>query len=419
MVFYQGIDIVQPFDVAIIGAGAAGCFAAILLGELNPSLRIAIVEKTRQPLSKVRISGGGRCNVTHHCFEVERLISCYPRGRDFLRGGFHRFQPRDMMAWLQEHGVELKTEEDGRCFPSSNRSQTVIDCFMSLIDRLFISLKLGQEVCSLEKKEGLFYLEIRDQETIVSKRVLVATGGMQRSYGLLERLGHTMRSPIPSLFTFELEEEWIKSLAGSTAPSARVALIGTDFSFTGPLLVTHWGVSGPAVLKLSAFAARWLFTHHYQARLQINWTGLSKDLVEKKLGEAKKQLAGKKVEVAPLFSLSKRCWKELIIQASPSLEHKVWGHVTKQEMVAMQAIFTDTQLTVLGKSLNKEEFVTCGGVALEEIHPKTMESKKVPGLYMAGEVIDVDGITGGFNFQNAWTGAFLAAQAIDQSLKCG
>ena len=404
-------------DITIVGAGAAGCFAGALLGQINPLLKVSILEKTRQPLAKVKISGGGRCNVTHHCFEVSELIKSYPRGKEFLQGPFHRFQPQDMILWLKDLGIELKTEADGRMFPITNSSQTIINCFLGLLQKQNAQLCLESEVIRLIPTSIGFDLVLKDETIIKSKKVLFATGGVGRSYAIVEELGHSMEKPIPSLFTFELEDEWIKSLSGSVSPSARVSIEGTSFAFRGPLLVTHFGLSGPGVLKLSAFAAKWLFEKGYKATALINWTEESTESsLREVLYQYKKASPAKKMILTPLFSLSKNLWRALLIHISPVFEDKVWARLSREELDLLAKLLYQMPFKIIGKSLNKEEFVTCGGVSLNEIHPKTMESRKVPGLYFAGEVLNIDGITGGFNFQNAWTSAWLAAQAISNSL---
>jgi predicted Rossmann fold flavoprotein len=402
-------------DVVVIGAGAAGCFSALLLGELYPSLKITILEKTMQPLSKVKISGGGRCNVTHHCFEVDKLIQNYPRGSDFLRSAFHKFQPQDMVRWCHNHGIALKTEKDGRMFPTTDSSQTIIDSFLRTLHHLQIPLLLQKEVVKLTFCDTHWDVLCKDGANIQAKEVLFATGGLSRSYAIIQSLGHSFSPPIPSLFTFELSQEWVKELSGSCIALARVSLDGFKTSFKGPVLFTHWGVSGPAILRLSAFAAIWLFDRKYQATLHLNWTGLdSEEAVREALYQERKKSSEKKVGLTPLFSLSKKLWKAALLQVSASLEARVWAHLSKQELLSLAKVLYQTSLTIVGKSLNKEEFVTCGGICLDELHPKTLESKKFPGLYFAGEVLDIDGVTGGFNFQNAWTSAWIVSQAISQ-----
>jgi predicted Rossmann fold flavoprotein len=402
-------------DIVVIGAGAAGCFSAAVASEINPSLKIRILEKTRQPLAKVKISGGGRCNVTHSCFDPSLLIESYPRGRDFLRNAFSRFQPRDMIDWLSRHGVAVKTEKDGRMFPITDRSQTVIECLLGVLEAQGVVLSLETEVTSISLVDELFYIETRNKELITSRQVLVATGGLQKSYFLAQKLDHSIDPGIPSLFTFELEEEWIKALSGSVAKTASVYLEGFKKQTQGPVLVTHWGLSGPAVLKLSAFAARWLYDRKYQAKVILNWVGISEKEAQETLFLERKRSASKKVFLTPLFELSKNLWKSLLTQYSPHLIETVWSKVSKQDIQRIAQFLTLTEFTLVGKSINKEEFVTCGGVDLKDVDPKTFQSKKVPGLYFAGEVLDIDGITGGFNFQNAWTSGYLAAHAMSKS----
>ncbi|MBM3197653.1 MAG: NAD(P)/FAD-dependent oxidoreductase [Chlamydiae bacterium] len=403
-------------DVVIIGAGAAGCFAAAILGNLCPSLRIVLLEKTRQPLAKVKISGGGRCNVTHHCFDVKALIENYPRGKDFLRSCFMQFQPRDMIQWLEEKGVSLKVESDGRMFPVTNRSQTIIDCLLTCLQKQGASLLLEQEVVEMQYKEGKWYVKTRGGTSLESHAVLVSTGGSGKMLDLLAQMGIPLEPSLPSLFTFTCKEEWLHMLSGSTVPQAIISLHGTRFSYQGPLLITHWGLSGPAILKLSAFAAKELAQMHYHATILVNWTGEKESTVQDKLLEAKKQQGSKPVMTTPLFSLSKNLWRAIVFQAHLP-EEKNWSQVSSRELQDLKETLIRSHFTMVGKSTNKEEFVTCGGVSLQEISQKTMESKRFPGLYFAGEVVDIDGITGGFNFQNAWTGAFVAAQGIARQLQ--
>ncbi len=399
-------------DIVIIGAGAAGCFSAVIASEMNPSLKIRILEKTRQPLAKVKISGGGRCNVTHHCFTPALLIENYPRGREFLQNAFSRFQPKDMIDWLSSHGVVLKTEKDGRMFPTTDRSQTIIDCFLKILEKQGVVLSLESEVTSLSLVEGLFYIQLRNEEMICSKKVLLATGGVQKSYFLAERMGHNIEPGVPSLFTFELQEEWIKACSGSVAPAASIFFQGFSKETQGPVLITHWGLSGPAVLKLSAFAARWLSDRNYQAKVVVNWVDLAEKEVQEALFQARKKSSAKKIFQSPLFALSKNFWKALLTQLVPHLEEIAWFRATKEDIQKIARFLTHTEFTLIGKSLNKEEFVTCGGVDLKDVDPKTFQSKKIPGLYFAGELLNIDGVTGGFNFQSAWTSSYLAAHSM-------
>lgn len=404
-------------DIVIIGAGAAGCFIATLLSELDPNRSITLLEKTRVPLAKVKISGGGRCNVTHNCFDIHKLIESYPRGREFLRAAFHRFQPKDMIEWLKEHKVEVTPEADGRCFPVTNKSQTIIDCLMQCIQKKSVTLCLEKEVVTLRPVQNGWEVVCKDDTVFSTKKVVFATGGMTRSYPIVEALGHKMVEPVPSLFSFELKEAWIKELPGSSIPLATVQIQGTSFSAKGPLLVTHLGVSGPAVLRLSSYAARWFAETSYEAKIGINWTGdLSSNAVKEALYAEKKRASSKKIVFSPLFSLSKNLWKALLTQIAPSALDKTWSQLSRDEINQLAEKLSLMSFTMIGKSTHKEEFVTAGGVDLDEVHPKTLESRKAPGLYFTGEVLDIDGITGGFNFQGAWTTAWCAAQAIHAAL---
>ncbi len=404
-------------DIIVIGAGAAGCFAAAVAAGLKPGRKILILEKTRQPLAKVKISGGGRCNVTHGRFDIPFLIENYPRGKEFLRAAFHQFQPEDMIAWLAKRGVNVKTEKDGRVFPETNTSQTIIDCLLSELKKFEVRIALEKEVVRLCPSKDGWDVVLKDETVLQAKKVIFATGGLTRSYSVLEELGHKLIKPIPSLFTFELQETWLKSLSGSVVPLAKLSLEGAPFSSQGPLLITHVGISGPATLRLSAFGARFFFEKDYKATLFLNWTGLETLLAVKEAIYAQKNNhPEKRVLMSPLFGLSKNLWKALLEQIVPTSLDKNWARIARAEIDLLSSALYKMPLHTTGKNTNKEEFVTCGGVALEEIHPKTMESRKVPGLYFAGEILNIDGVTGGFNFQNAWTGGFLAANAVQAAL---
>jgi len=405
-------------DVVIVGAGAAGSFAAAVLGEILPGKKITLLEKTRQPLAKVKISGGGRCNVTHNCFEVKSLIENYPRGRDFLQSAFYKFRPKDMIAWLEERNVPVKAEADGRCFPDTNRSQTIIDCFLRGIEANGVSLLKEKEVVVVKPVTGGFEVVLKDGESILTRKVLFATGGLTRSYSIFEALGHEAVKPIPSLFGLELEEEWIKNLSGSVVKNAKIALKEFGITSSGPMLLTHFGISGPAVLKLSAFGALKLASVNYQTKVTINWTGLhSVTAIKEAFYAEKNAVENKKVILTPLFSLSKNLWHALLTVIAPSALGKNRKDLSRSEIDLLSEGLFQMPLTVVGKTTNKEEFVTAGGVSLDEIYPKTMESRKTPGVYFAGEVLNIDGVTGGFNFQSAWTTAWIAAHAISESLE--
>ncbi|MBS0628176.1 MAG: aminoacetone oxidase family FAD-binding enzyme, partial [Verrucomicrobia bacterium] len=344
-------------------------------------------------------------------------VENYPRGKDFLQSAFRRFQPKDMIQWLEDRGVDVKVEKDGRCFPVANTSQAIIDCLLTRLKKTNVTISLEKEVMHLKSFSGGWEVVLKDESIIQAKKVVFTTGGLTRSYSILEELGHKMVKPIPSLFTLELKEDWIKELSGSVVPMAKVSLEGAPFAIQGPMLITHFGLSGPAILKLSAFAARWFFDVGYLAKIFVNWTGINTHLGVKEAFYAQKKASSeKKIALTPLFSLSKKLWRELLQQIAPSSLEKTWAQISRQEIDRLTDLLYQMPLSVIGKSTNKEEFVTCGGVPLEEVYPKTMESRIAPGIYFAGEVLNVDGVTGGFNFQNAWTTAWIAAHAINESI---
>lgn len=398
-------------DLVVIGAGAAGYFGALACAEKSPSARITILEKTRQPLAKVRISGGGRCNTTHHCFDPAQLMARYPRGPRFLRPLFHRFQPRDTVAWFKERGVELKTEEDGRMFPITDSSQTIIDCFQREAERCGIPVRLGVEVVAVHRKaDGHYEIATANGDSIHSRSILVATGSNAKAHAWLKDLGHTIIPPVPSLFTFHIEDPRIADLAGVAVKE--VQLQCGSYKEKGALLITHWGLSGPAILRLSAWAARELHAVDYSAELKINWVPyLKQDEVRNIILQAKQNSPGKRVAADSLFALPRQLWERLLLSCGLAQDMRYSGMANALLHKIVETL-TSSSMHVRGKSLHKEEFVTCGGVCLDEVHPQTMESRVCPGIYFAGEVLDIDGITGGFNFQNAWTTAWVAAQAI-------
>lgn len=405
----------EILDFIIVGAGAAGCFAGSVLALEAPHLQGLIVEKTRQPLAKVRLSGGGRCNVTHHCFEIDRLVAHYPRGSSFLHSAFYRFQPRDMVEWLQQQGVELIVEPDGRMFPKSERSATIVDTLLQILQSHSLPIEVEEEVISLTPRAEWIEVKTRKGQILAARRVLLTTGGVGKHSSFLAELGHDVVLPVPSLFTFSLEKSWLTQFPGSVFPQAKLSLVGTSWSQVGPVLVTHEGISGPAVLKLSAFAARFLWEVQYRASLSLSVVGgLSEEVVFQMLGEKKKNHPGQAMDASTCFSLSKNLWKGLVAQVG--LENQLWSSLSHEKLRSLARLLCGISLEMVGKSLHKEEFVTAGGIRLGEIYPKTMESKKVPCLHFAGEVLDIDGVTGGFNFQNAWTTGWIAAQAIRQAL---
>jgi predicted Rossmann fold flavoprotein len=406
-------------NVIVIGGGAAGFFGAIACAEANPQLKVTLIEAGNKPLAKVRISGGGRCNVTHHCFEPARLVANYPRGGKALRGAFSRFQPQDTVEWYKSRGVKLKTEADGRMFPITDSSETIIDCLMQAADRAKVDLRTGVGVKAVkqyqdERGASYFQVELKNERVMKCDRLLIATGSNPLGYRWAKNLGHKIEPAVPSLFTFNVRDSRLQGLAGVSVSNAQVKL-GTGknkLEQTGALLITHWGVSGPAILKLSAWGARSLFDFKYNSPLQINWLPESNQEDLNQLLTCLKQTNPQKkiVNYCPV-ELPKRLWQSLINYAEIN-PNKVWSEISKKELNKLVAEIVQGQYEIKGKGVFKDEFVTCGGVSLKEVNFKTMESKKCPGLYFAGEILDIDGVTGGFNFQSAWTTSWLAGQAI-------
>jgi predicted Rossmann fold flavoprotein len=402
----------QKLKVVVIGGGAAGFFAALTCAEqAKGNATVVILEKGPEFLSKVRISGGGRCNVTHACFNPKQLSTHYPRGERALIGPFSRFQPEDTISWFQARGVKLKTETDGRMFPVTNSSQTIIDCFLDEAEKLGVELRAHCGVEEARRGEGGgFELRLSTGETMRCDHLILATGGCRSmaGAGLAHSLGHTIEEPVPSLFTFQIEQPWLNQLAGISVDPVKATIPGTKLSQTGPILVTHSGLSGPAILKLSAWGARQLSELHYQFPMRINW--LSERSTETAAAELRSrgesQPAGLVVN-APIRPVPARLWEQLVL-ASGIPRQTRWGAFPKAQLVELAKNLTACEFHVSGKSTNKAEFVTCGGVRLSEVNFKTMESKLVPGLYFGGELLDIDGITGGFNFQAAWTTGWIA-----------
>lgn len=400
----------KSFDVIIAGGGAAGFFTAINIAEANPKLKVAILERGKEVLSKVRISGGGRCNVTHACFIPSDLVKFYPRGEKELRGPFNRFCSGDTIEWFEKRGVELKTEEDGRMFPVTDSSQTIIDCFMDAVKKLNIPLLTGESIQSLYKSDTHWKIET-NKETFLADKLVMATGSNPKMWEMLEELGHTVVPPVPSLFTFNIKDPRIKDLMGVSA-MASVKVKGTKLEASGQLLITHWGMSGPGILRLSAWGARELFAKNYQFTLQVNWLNdVDFEECEELLKTLKLDDAKKTVGKRSPFEFPKRLWESLIAASAISPETR-WADLSKNQLQALAAQLTDGHFNVNGKSTFKEEFVTAGGIDLKEVNFKTMESKRIENLYFAGEILNIDAITGGFNFQNAWTGGFIAAESI-------
>jgi predicted Rossmann fold flavoprotein len=397
----------QNFDIIIVGGGAAGFFTAINIVEKNPKLKVAILERGKNVLEKVRISGGGRCNVTHACFEPNELVKFYPRGEKELRGPFHQFCPGDTIEWFEKHGVALKIEDDGRMFPVSNSSQTIIDCFLNATQKLNIAVLTVQSVQSIFKKENCWKIETQNEQYLTEKLIL-ATGSNPKMWELLQTFGHAIVSPVPSLFTFNIKDPRIKDLMGVSA-LATVKVKDTKLSATGPLLITHWGMSGPGILKLSAWGARILHDKNYQFTIFVNWLNdVETDDAEKLLKEIKIEHAKKAVSKKSPFEFPNRLWESLVLASGIESETK-WADLSKIQLQSLAQQLTNGSFQVNGKSTFKEEFVTAGGIDLKEINFKTMESKLHENLYFAGEIVNIDAITGGFNFQNAWTSGFIVA----------
>ena len=400
----------QNYDIIIVGGGAAGFFTAINIVEKNPKIKIAILERGKDVLEKVRISGGGRCNVTHACFEPNELVKFYPRGEKELRGPFHQFASGDTIDWFEKHGVDLKIEEDGRMFPVSNSSQTIIDCFMNATQKLGIAVLTGQSVQSIFKKENHWKIDTQN-ETYLTEKLILATGSNPKIWDLLQQFGHAVISPVPSLFTFNIKDSRIKELPGVSA-LVSVKVKDTKLTSNGPLLITHWGMSGPAILKLSAWGARILFDKKYQFTIYVNWLNdMDAEDAEKKLRDLKQEHSKKAVSKKSPFAFPNRLWESLVMASGIEMETK-WADLSKIQLQTLANQLTNATFQVNGKSTFKEEFVTAGGIDLKEINFKTMQSKLHENLYFAGEIVNIDAITGGFNFQNAWTGGFILAENI-------
>jgi predicted Rossmann fold flavoprotein len=398
------------FDIIIVGGGAAGFFTAINIVEKNPKTKVAILERGNEVLTKVRVSGGGRCNVTHACFEPNELVKFYPRGEKELRGPFHQFCSGDTVEWFDNHGVELKIEADGRMFPVSNSSQTIIDCFLESAKKLGITILTGQRVQSIFKKENLWKIETPNENYIAGKLIL-ATGSNPKIWEMLQNFGHAIVNPVPSLFTFNIKDSRIKELPGVSA-QVSIKVKDSKLTSTGPLLITHWGMSGPAILKLSAWGARILHDKNYQFTIFVNWLNeVEAEECEKILKDLKQEHAKKAVSKKSPFDFPNRLWESLVLASNISEETK-WADLSKMQLQNLVQQLTYSSFQVNGKSTFKEEFVTAGGIDLKEINFKTMESKLHENLYFAGEIVNIDAVTGGFNFQNAWTSGFIVANAV-------
>jgi predicted Rossmann fold flavoprotein len=397
--------------IVIMGGGAAGLFAALAAKEANSHLKIILLEKSGQLLSKVRISGGGRCNVTHSCFDPKQLITNYPRGAKELLGPFTRFQPSDTIEWFESRGVQLKTEADGRMFPITDSSETIIACLLQEAKKKQIEIRLKTGIDSVLKQENSFLLTLSDGSSLTCEALLIASGSHPSGHKLAKQLGHTIHEPVPSLFTLNLPGSPLSILSGVVVDPATVRLAGTDISQTGPLLITHWGLSGPAALKLSAWGARYLKEKNYEVPLLVDWLPkMSEDKLLNAFKEARNQSPSQSISNNNQGKLPKNLWKLFLEQVH--LSDKRLSDISNEGLTAICSKMKNDLYQVKGKTTNKEEFVTCGGIALNEVNFKTMESKLCQSLYFAGEVLDVDAVTGGFNFQNAWTTGWIAGNSL-------
>jgi len=395
----------------IIGGGAAGFFTAINAKEMNPELDITILEKGKEVLQKVKISGGGRCNVTHACFEPKQLVQFYPRGEKELLGPFHQFMTGDTFEWFENNGIPLKIEKDNRVFPESNSSQTIVDCFLNKTKCLGISVLKNHGVITIQKQANS-WLVITKEYQFVCDAVVMAAGSSKKVWELSKTLGHTIISPVPSLFTFNIKDARIKDLLGISVPNATVQIEDTNLEASGPLLITHWGMSGPAILKLSAFGARVLAKKNYEYKVQVDWLSRPTHKIINVLLNLKKKHSKKQVIVrSPFEEIPKRLWERFVLASKIKTTFN-WADVSHHQIEALANQLTKSIFTAKGKSTFKEEFVTAGGVDLREINFKCFESKLQNNLFFVGEVLNIDAVTGGFNFQNAWTGGWLCAKAL-------
>ncbi|HRE37234.1 MAG TPA: NAD(P)/FAD-dependent oxidoreductase [Chitinophagaceae bacterium] len=398
----------------VIGGGAAGFFCAVNAARLNPLLKVIVIEKSNKLLSKVKVSGGGRCNVTHACFDIGEMSRNYPRGANFVKKTFHHFFTTDTIKWFDERGVTLKTEEDGRMFPVSNTSETIIRCILKEASTYNVAIMLNAEVKKLEKTQEKFHVELSDHRQLNADYVCVASGGYPKSsmFDWLKETGHTIEEPVPSLFTFNLPGHPIRELMGISAENVKVKIQQSKLAESGAVLITHWGLSGPVVLKLSAWGARELAKLNYEFTISINWLPeLNEQTLKERFLQIRNENASQRIKGRNMHGLPGRLWEFLAMQSGVT-ETMRWAEMPSVVQNKFIKHLCNYELQVTGKTTFKEEFVTAGGIKLYEIDHNTMMSKKVSNLYFAGEIIDVDGVTGGFNFQHAWTSGFIAAKSI-------
>ncbi|HSZ34485.1 MAG TPA: NAD(P)/FAD-dependent oxidoreductase [Puia sp.] len=401
--------------LVVAGGGAAGFFCAVTAARLNPGIKVVLVEKTGKLLSKVKVSGGGRCNLTHSCFSIPDMVKKYPRGSHFVKKTFHQFFTTDTIQWFEERGVRLKTEDDGRMFPESNSSQTVIDCLLQEAKKYAVEIRVHHGIRNIDyvKDPHSFNIHFNNDLSLHADFICLASGGYPKTsmFDWIIQTGHSIEEPVPSLFTFNMPGNPITSLTGISVPDAQVKISGESLKERGPLLITHWGMSGPAVLKLSAWGARILKEKEYQFEIRVNWLGDKNDQqLRDEIQMIRESAGGKKIRQKNPWDLPQRLWEWILEQTGIQDIH--WADLSLQLQNKLIQLLVGHTFKVDGKTTFKEEFVTAGGVRLSEINHHTMESKIWPGLYFAGEILDVDGITGGFNFQHAWSSGFIAGKSI-------
>jgi predicted Rossmann fold flavoprotein len=404
--------------LVVVGGGAAGFFCAVNAARMNPSLKVVILEKTNKLLSKVRVSGGGRCNVTHACFEIDALVKKYPRGQNWLKRPFHPFNTTHCIKWFEERGVKLKTEPDGRMFSITDTSQTIIDCMLREANKYAVEIMMNREVKEMKFESSKFFLGLSDEETIQADFVTIACGGFPKStmFNWLKDLGHSINEPVPSLFTFNMPSNRVTQLMGVVVEDASVKIVGTRLFDEGPMLITHWGVSGPVILKLSAWGARELADRNYNFNIQVNWINkYNEQNLREGWQQIRKQYATQKLSNRNPFRLPNRLWSYLLDESEINGDIS-WAQLPAKEQNKLIKNLTAKDFEVKGKTTFKEEFVTCGGIKLNEVDGNSMQSKIVPQLFFAGEILDVDGVTGGFNFQHAWTSGWIAARSIAETV---
>lgn len=400
--------------LVVIGGGAAGFFCAVNAARMNPMLEVILLEKSNKILSKVKVSGGGRCNVTHACFEIADMVRHYPRGGNFLKKAFYQFFTTDTIKWFSDRGVVLKTEDDGRMFPVTDSSQTIIDCLMREADKYGVQVKMKSEVEGISSTGDGFTIHFPGGNSIPANYICIASGGYPKSgmFDWLRQTGHSIEEPVPSLFTFNMPGNRVRDLPGVSVPDAQVKVTGSKLSTRGPLLITHWGMSGPAILRLSAWGAREFAACDYQFTITVNWLGeMREHELQEKFRSLRFELASQKINNRNPHGLPNRLWQYLLEESGINFELR-WADLPAREQNKLVKNCCSQEFKVSGKTTFKEEFVTAGGIKLSEIDPQTMQSKILPGLFFAGEIMDVDGVTGGFNFQNAWTSGYIAATAI-------